>query len=221
MKPPTAVQQRGLNAIEASKAPFVIGVDEVGAGAYAGKVTVCAAVVRKGWTHPGVKDSKQYKTVNALNLRKTLAETLPDPDHVLYHVVLSNAPAVIDALGLRQAIDECASQAVELCLDRYPDSIVVMDGDVFPAGMPLHTIYFPKADDLVPAVSAASILAKEYRDSYMREQHKKYPHYGFHTNVGYGTEKHEQGLERHGPCPIHRFSIAKVRKHMRSGGWDV
>lgn len=214
----TAVQERGLRKIEESTARYVIGVDEVGAGAYAGKVTVCAAVVRKGWSHPDVKDSKLYKTATALRTRENLAKTLPGPHAVLYNVVLSNAPAVIDVLGLRHAIDECASHAVEVCLDLYPDAIVVMDGDVLPAGMPLHTTYFPKADGLVPAVSAASIIAKEHRDAYMHEQHKKYPRYGFNTNVGYGTEKHERGLELYGPCPIHRFSIAKVRKYVRAGG---
>lgn len=201
-----------LNQVAASTAEYIIGVDECGAGALAGKVTVCAAVVRKGWSHPDVRDSKRYSTDKALRTRANLAKILPGPHAVVFHSVLSNPPVVVDKLGLRRAIDECASQAVELCLMQYPEALVVMDGNVVPEGMPTNTICLPKADNLVQAVSAASIIAKEHRDAYMVEQHELYPIYGFKNNSGYGTEEHLLGLQMMGPCPIHRYTFRPVRK---------
>lgn len=207
---PNAEQQYWLNHIAASSAMHVIGVDECGAGAWAGDVTVCAAVTRKGWSHHQVRDSK---VVSPATRARLVEDVLVHPE-VPYFVILSNPAKTIDSVGLRQAIDECVSQAVELCLMQFPDAPIVMDGNVRPAKVPTRTVCFPKADNFVPAVSAASILAKEHRDAYMREQHELYPHYAFDRNVGYGTEAHQLGLDEHGPCPIHRFSFGPLRKFM-------
>ncbi len=215
MVQPSDEQQYWLTQIATRSAEYVIGCDEVGAGALAGMVTVCAAVVRKGWTHPDVKDSKQYKTPTARRQRALLAKELPNPHAVIFHVVLSNPPAVIDSLGLRLAIDECAGQAIEVCLMNYPNSVVVMDGNVVPTGVPKNTICLPKADALVPAVSAASIIAKEHRDAYMRKQHELYPWYAFDVAVGYGTEAHALGLQTRGPCPIHRMTFGGVKEYLQ------
>jgi ribonuclease HII len=60
------------------------------------------------------------------------------------------------------------------------------------------------------AISAASILAKQHRDALMCEAARQWPHYGWHTNAGYGTPQHLDALRRHGPCPLHRRSFAPV-----------
>ena len=60
----------------------------------------------------------------------------------------------------------------------------------------------------MPCISAASILAKDHRDRIMREYAREHPHYGWHTNVGYGTPEHLEALRVHGPCPLHRRSFA-------------
>ena len=197
-----------LNQVRAGDSEFIIGVDEVGYGAWAGPITVCAAVVRRGWSHPQVRDSKKVSPSRRAQL---VQDVLVYPE-VLMHVVLSNPSGVIDHLGLVQARDECIADAIELCLMSYPGSMVVMDGNVVPNRVPKTVICLPKADDLVPAVSAASIIAKEHRDSYMRGLHVRWPEYGFDSNVGYGTDAHKAGLAKYGAIPtIHRMSFGPLR----------
>jgi ribonuclease HII len=201
-------QTRWLNQIRAGTSEFIIGVDEVGYGAWAGPITVCAAVVRRGWSHPKVRDSKK---VPAARRALLVREVLVYPE-VLVHYVVSNPSEVIDHLGLVQARDECIADAIELCLLDYPGSMIVMDGNVVPNRVPKETICLPKADDLVPAVSAASIIAKEHRDGYMHDLHKRWPEYGFDSNVGYGTDTHKAGLAKYGAIPtIHRMSFSPLR----------
>ena len=65
-------------------------------------------------------------------------------------------------------------------------------------------------DESVPCISAASIIAKTYRDRLMREYAREHPHYGWHSNVGYSTPQHLKALREHGPCPLHRRSFAPV-----------
>lgn len=212
MHPETARQiQESLAKIRAGTSEFIIGADECGFGAWSGPVTVCAAVVRRGWADSSVRDSKRLSPARrALLVRDVLVHPT-----VLVHFVVSNPSQVIDHIGLVRARDECVADAIELCLLAYPDSMVVMDGNVVPRGVPKSTICLPKADDLVPAVSAASILAKEHRDSFMREAHALWPHYAFDTAVGYGTAAHEAGLAAHGACPIHRMSFRPLQKYAK------
>jgi ribonuclease HII len=65
-------------------------------------------------------------------------------------------------------------------------------------------------DGIEPAISAASILAKEHRDRVMREHAERWPYYGWERNAGYGTAQHLAALREHGPCPIHRKSFAPI-----------
>jgi ribonuclease HII len=200
-----------LNQVNAGTSEFIIGVDEVGYGAWCGPITVCAAVVRRGWHDPRVRDSKKLSPSRRAQLVK---DTLVYPT-VLAHYVISNPSEVIDSLGLINAKDECIADAIELCLMDYPGAMVVMDGNVVPNRSPKDTICLPKADDLVPAVSAASIIAKEHRDNYMRGLHERWPEYGFNTNMGYGTPAHEAGLAAHGAIhTIHRMSFGPLQKYV-------
>ena len=72
-------------------------------------------------------------------------------------------------------------------------------------------------DRLVPAISAASIMAKVHRDALMETWHERYPQYDFHRNKGYATRAHLKALDRHGACPIHRRSFAPVRDLVAAG----
>ncbi len=99
------------------------------------------------------------------------------------------------------------------------DTLVIVDGfkgQEARFGIP-GLIGLPKADDLIPAVSLGSIIAKVSRDRYMVEMDKKYPGYGFAKNSGYGVPEHQAGLARLGVCDIHRRSYAPIRKILEEG----
>jgi ribonuclease HII len=208
------LQERGLSKLQDPTLDFVIGVDEVGYGAWAGPVVVCAAVAPARWSHPEVRDSKDYgsdpKVARAT--REALTRNLLIPPIIPYHVILSYSSQEIDELGVARARDLLAMRAVRRCVGRFlsANTCVVMDGNTRPAGMPDRFICMPKADNLVPAVSAASILAKVYRDELMEVLALEYPGYDFENNVGYGTPSHQQGLVKHGVTLVHRKSYRNI-----------
>ena len=105
------------------------------------------------------------------------------------------------------------------CLKKYqqdlPFSKIIIDGTVnFLQGTPLEKMVsvLPKADGKIKEVSAASIIAKVARDSYMVKLAEKYPEYGFEKHVGYGTKFHKEALEKYGPCPEHRKTFKPISK---------
>lgn len=134
------------------------------------------------------------------------------PSVVVAYEIKEHDADVIDQMGVTRARDDLVKSTVFACAQYLADAVVVMDGNVLPLGMPGTTLCFPKADALVPAVSAASVLAKAWRDELMERYDELYPHYDFASNAGYGTARHQQGLLRHGPCPIHRMSYRNIRE---------
>lgn len=216
MKTSLELQQEGLRKLTEQHLDFVIGIDEVGYGAWAGPVVVCAAVAPARWSHPEVRDSKDYgnDTKVARAVRESLTRNLLIPPIIPYHLILSYSSMEIDEKGLSKARDSLALRAARRCSERYPSAYVVMDGNTRPAGMPDRFICMPKADSLVPAVSAASILAKVYRDELMAVLALEYPGYGFERNSGYGTPQHRAGLVRHGVSLVHRQSYRNIRQFM-------
>lgn len=184
-----------------------MGVDEVGFGSLAGPVAVGGVVARADWQDPRVRDSKQLDgAVRARLVREVLL-----PPTVAFSLVLSHDNLAIDRMGVGRARDDLVRQVVDACRAKFPSALVVMDGNQAPPGVK-NLVCIPKADQLVKAVSAASILAKEDRDECMRLLHEEWPAYNFENNVGYGTEAHLSALNRFGPCPIHRFSYKIVRE---------
>ena len=118
-------------------------------------------------------------------------------------------PEELDEVGLTQAVRlamERALLAIELEYER-----VIIDGNYnFLRHVP-KTETLIKADDLIPAVSAASILAKVARDTWMIDAAKDYPDYGFDSHVGYCTPAHRAAVARHGICALHRKSFAPIK----------
>jgi ribonuclease HII len=205
----------------------VIGIDEVGLGAWAGPLCVVAAVFLKGWGHPEVKDSKAYtsltprvngaKITDAHEKRMRVLAQYIQPN-LLHHAVMHMEPAEIDKRGVATALVNLTQDALNDCLSFYPEAIVVMDGEESEEFTGHNYITFPKADALVPAVSAASIIAKTYRDQQMIKLADTYLGYDFQKNKGYGTPKHIDGLKRHGVCAIHRKSYRPIKEFLPSGG---
>lgn len=126
----------------------------------------------------------------------------------------------IDRINIFQATMLAMSQAVaNLCsvVDREPVQVLI-DGNMTPSGRREEWRWNARAivggDALEPCISAASIIAKEYRDRLMAQAASEHPHYGWERNKGYGTKEHMDALRQHGPTPLHRRSFAPVAQLM-------
>jgi ribonuclease HII len=185
----------------------IAGIDEAGRGPLAGPVVAAAVILRRGQDLTGVADSKVLDP----EVRTRLAQVLRS-ESLGYGLGWAD-PCEIDAINILQATFLAMRRAV-LALSISPDLLLV-DGDRLPQlsglGVGLSARAIIRGDATMPAISAASILAKTARDSYMNQMDALYPEYGFADHKGYGTAVHRRALERHGPCPLHRRSYAPVR----------
>ena len=178
---------------------LIAGIDEVGRGPLAGPVVTCAVIMKKDSHIEGVTDSKKLSRKKMLSLRD---EILEDAIEVSYGYANNR---LIDDINIRQATLLAMKNAVE-ALSNKPD-ILLIDAERIDTEIPQLNIV--KGDLNEYAISCASILAKIRRDDIMINFSKIYPHYSFQTNVGYGTKKHYEGLEKYGPTPIHRKSFLR------------
>jgi ribonuclease HII len=126
------------------------------------------------------------------------------------------APDELDRVGLTKAVSLAMERALACIAVAYDEIIIDGSYNFLPGFADVKTLV--KADDLVPAVSAASILAKVARDKYMAAATLKYPGYAFERHVGYGTAAHRAALKLQGICALHRRSFAPVRERLT---WDA
>lgn len=182
---------------------FVAGVDEVGRGCLAGPVVAAAVILDPERPIKGLRDCKKL----APHRREELAVEIKEK--ALAWSVAEVGPEVIDEINILQATLKAMKLAVE-SLTLSPDFVRV-DGNRLPHWKWMSEAIV-KGDDLVPEISAASIIAKTTRDAYMVKMAQLYPYYGFEHNVGYGTEDHIMALKAHGITPIHRKTFAPVKE---------
>jgi ribonuclease HII len=185
---------------------LIVGVDEVGRGCLAGPVVAGAVVLpekfrrRKSWL---LKDSK-------LLTRQQREAADQGIRGVALAVGLGWADAaIIDEYGLTYAVRLAMRQAVEQISLDYQK--IIIDGHYNFLSHDKRSVTLIKADAKVPAVSAASIVAKVARDNYMRQICNEYPDYGFDSHVGYGTPLHLERLRLHGASRLHRRSFMPVQ----------
>lgn len=177
---------------------IVLGADEVGYGALAGPLVISIVAVPLHWMLEGLRDSKK------LTPKKRAAFDERIKEYVVLEAVLD--PARIDEMGGGVALQWLHKQAAKEARAIFPTNPLFIDGNIPVDGC----ISLVKADDIVPAVMAASVHAKVFRDRYMEEVlHKKYPQYQFDMHKGYGTSFHYDALQKHGPCEHHRKSFLK------------
>ncbi len=124
--------------------------------------------------------------------------------------------ATIDSGGITHAVKLAMQQAVGAIMVDFTE--IIVDGNINYLADDVRSRAVIKADDSIPAVSAASIIAKVARDAYMAEQARLYPQYGFETHVGYGTAQHHLALQHHGVTELHRRSFKPVRLLLELGG---
>jgi ribonuclease HII len=182
----------------------MIGIDEVGRGAWAGPLLVVAARQNSDFTTV-LSDSKKLSKKQ----RETLFETLQQFCSFGEGWV---SPKEVDELGLTGAMKLGVKRALE-ALMATSDEAIIMDGHInYCAPEYLNVVCEVKADANHAVVSAASIYAKVTRDRVMTNLAKDYLGYGFESNVGYGTAKHVDGIKQHGITKHHRKSYKPVRE---------
>jgi ribonuclease HII len=193
----------------------LLGIDEVGRGPWAGPLVVGACVLREPIV--GLNDSKKLTAKR----REKLAAEIHEKAYCGLGWV---SAAELDKLGLSAALRKACREAVKAVQAQKPEfNEIIIDGTInFLSDTPLGKFVsvLPKADALVPEVSAASIIAKVARDNYMIKLAEKYPNYGFEKHVGYGTALHRAALKKYGPCEEHRQSfrpIAELAHNVEAG----
>ena len=181
---------------------IVCGVDEAGRGPLAGPVFAAAVILDPARPIAGLRDSKKLTEVR----RNELAAEIKA--NALAWAIAQCSEQEIDELNILQATMQAMRRAVE-GLSTLP-TLALIDGNRCPV-MSVRSEAIIKGDDKVPAISAASILAKTARDQALYQLHVQYPHYAFDQHKGYPTELHLERLRLHGISPVHRKSYAPVR----------
>ena len=180
---------------------LVAGVDEAGRGPLAGPVVAAAVILDELKPISGLADSKK---LTALRREKLFDEIRAK---ALCCSIAEASVEEIDRLNILQATLLAMRRAVEGL--RLKPTMVLVDGNRLPV-LEMRAEAIVKGDSLVPAISAASILAKVYRDRWCADYHQQYPQYGFAGHKGYGTAEHLSALREHGACPQHRKTFSPV-----------
>ncbi|KOF53750.1 MULTISPECIES: ribonuclease HII [unclassified Achromobacter] len=196
------MEQPELFSAPAQPALVTAGVDEAGRGPLAGAVYAAAVILHPDRPIAGLADSKALKA----ETREALA--LEIRARAWAWSVACASVAEIDSLNILRATMLAMQRAVR-GLATAPQ-LALVDGNQAPRlGCTVQTVI--KGDARVPAISAASILAKTARDADLLRLHEQYPQYGFDQHKGYGTPLHLERLRLHGPCPEHRRSFAPIK----------
>lgn len=181
----------------------IAGVDEAGRGPCAGPLVVAAVILKDPFSKElsQVKDSKELTEAKREQLFEIIIENCID-----YNIV-EITPDEIDQLGLHKCNIEGMRRAVMGL--KTSAEYVLTDGYPIP-GLTIPNLSVWKGDKVAISISAASILAKVYRDRIMIELDKKYPNYGLANHKGYITALHTDAIKRYGVLPIHRKSFANI-----------
>jgi ribonuclease HII len=179
----------------------VAGVDEAGRGCLAGPVVAAAVILPQEYDLPGLGDSKKLTRVQRERLEPRIKEQA-----VSWSLGLS-WPREIESINILRASLVAMRRAV--CTLRMRPVYVLVDGNQkIPFSLPQESVI--GGDARVPCISAASILAKTFRDRLMVHLDRRYPGYGFAEHKGYGTRAHRSLLAEKGPCPMHRMTFRGV-----------
>lgn len=202
---PISVHER--RAWEVGRA--VVGIDEVGRGAWAGPVTVAAVALDPEDLPDGVRDSKRLsparRTVVAAAVRARAIVGIGSAEN-----------DEVDDVGLAAALTEAARRALVAALaapGAPDDPLVLVDGPYDLLRLDgVEVVTLVRGDAVSRSIAAASVVAKVHRDARMAAEDPRFPTYGFARNRGYASPEHVAALERSGPCPLHRRSWAPIAR---------
>lgn len=182
-------------------------MDEAGRGCLAGPVVAGACILPAEYDLPGLNDSKQLTA----DKREVLYDLIRD-QAVAWTIGVAWAPE-IDEINILQATFQAMGRAVR-GLKAEPKFLRIDGNKTIPSyalQRDIHQEYVIKGDGKIPAISAASIMAKTFRDRLMVKLAKRYPGYGISKHMGYGTKAHMAAIKKLGPCPQHRMTFRGVK----------
>ncbi|MBN1338914.1 MAG: ribonuclease HII [Bacteroidales bacterium] len=189
-----------------NKGAIEAGCDEAGRGCLAGPVFAAAVILPPDYDHPFLDDSKKLSPAKRYDLRDEIIE------NAKAWAVAMVLPAEIDEMNILNASILAMHRAVEK-LNPQPEHLII-DGNRFTSfrDIPFHCIV--KGDQKYLSIAAASILAKTFRDDYMACLDEQLPEYGWKSNKGYPTQRHQQALEKFGVTVHHRKSF-RLRRQLK------
>lgn len=177
------------------------GCDEAGRGCLAGSVYAASVILPPDYSHPLLNDSKQLTAKQRYKLREDI-----ERDAISWAVGIVTAQE-IDAMNILRASITAMHRAVD-SLKVRPEALIIDGNRFYPykdaQGNTVPHTTIVKGDGKYLSIAAASILAKTYRDDYMRELHQQYPQYGWDRNAGYPTRQHRDAIRQFGITPVHR-----------------
>ena len=175
------------------------GCDEAGRGCLAGPVFAAAVILPKDFYHPLLNDSKQVTEEHRYALRPVI-----EKEAVSYAVGIVDHEE-IDAINILKA----SFKAMHLAIDQLTTKpqLLLIDGNRFTTYNSIPHECIIQGDGIYASIAAASILAKTYRDDFMKQLHLEYPQYKWDSNKGYATLQHRHAIEAHGMSPYHRKSF--------------
>jgi ribonuclease HII len=185
---------------------LIAGVDEAGRGPLAGPVVAAAVILDERQPIRGLADSKKLSAKR----REALFDEIRAK--ALCCSIAQASVQEIDQINILQATLLAMRRAVMGL--RLAPKLVLVDGNRLPV-LEMRAEAIVKGDATVPAISAASILAKVSRDRWCADYHQLFPQYGFDQHKGYGTAEHLAALRQHGPCPEHRRTFRPVTELLR------
>ena len=192
--------------IDSRNSRWIAGIDEVGRGPLAGDVVAAAVILDPATPIPGLNDSKKLSDKQRQEVVMLIKE------HALALSIGRSSVMEIDSLNILQASLLAMRRALET-LPRRPQ-LVYVDGNHLPEWR-FQAKAIVRGDAKIPAIAAASVLAKVTRDREMEALDSLYPGYGLAKHKGYPTKQHLEALAKLGPSPIHRKSFAPVSALLR------
>ena len=175
------------------------GCDEAGRGCLAGPVFAAAVILPKDFYHPLLNDSKLLSEEERYELRPVIEA------QAIAFAVADLCNRQIDKINILNASFKSMHLAVKQ-LNPQPE-LLLIDGNRFRAYKKIPHQCVVQGDAIYASIAAASILAKTYRDDFMKALHKKFPRYNWAQNKGYATREHQRALDKYGPCRYHRQSF--------------
>jgi ribonuclease HII len=175
------------------------GCDEAGRGCLAGPVFAAAVILPEGFYHEKLNDSKQVPEDTRYELKEFI-----EKNAISYQVAMVDHEE-IDRINILNA----SFKAMHLAVDKLKKKprFLIIDGNRFTRYKRIPHQCIVQGDGEYASIAAASILAKTYRDDFMRRLHNEFPNYKWITNKGYGTEEHRKAIEQFGLSPYHRRSF--------------